>query len=105
MSADAKKAESLSGTMIFQQTPTRVLARRSDMERRRKVFKMSATLEKDGKLRLKMLAEAGTYIKELIHGDEGRTKPSLSALLSCRAACDELDVIGIRDCFLQTLSY
>jgi len=116
--ADAKKAESLSGTMIFQQTPKRVLARRSDMERKRKVFRISATAEnplasshrlsgkagEGGKLRLKILAEAGTYIKELIHGDEGRTKPNLAALLSCRAACDELDVIGIRDYFLQTLS-
>jgi tRNA pseudouridine synthase 10 len=102
-SSDAKKAESLSGTMIFQQTPKRVLARRADLERRRKVFAISATMEKGGRLRLKILAEAGTYIKELIHGDVGRTKPSLAALLSRKAACDELDVIGIRDYFLETL--
>ena len=103
--ADAKKTESLSSTMIFQQTPNRVLARRADLERRRKVVRISATAEKGGKMRLKILAEAGTYIKELINADEGRTKPSVSALLSCKAACDELDVVGIRDYFLQTLSY
>ncbi|MCX6773364.1 MAG: tRNA pseudouridine(54/55) synthase Pus10 [Candidatus Micrarchaeota archaeon] len=102
--ADAKKTESLSGTMIFQQTPKRVLARRADLERRRKVFSISAKVEKGGRLRLKILAEAGTYIKELIHSDEGRTKPSLAALLSRKAACDELDVIGIRDYFLETLA-
>lgn len=101
---DAQKAESLSGAMIFQQTPVRVLGRRSDLERKRKVYRIGAQPEKGGKLRVKILAEAGTYIKELIHGDEGRTKPNLSLLLDCRAACDELDVIGIHDYFLETVA-
>lgn len=101
--ADAKKAETLSGSMIFQQTPNRVLARRSDMERRRKVVRVAASAEKGGRLRLKILAEAGTYIKELINSDEGRTKPSLSQLLGCKAVCVELDVIWIHDYFLQTI--
>lgn len=103
-SADAERAESMSGTMIFQQTPVRVLARRSDMERRRKVYSITAKKEVGGRLRLLILAEAGTYIKELIHGDGGRTKPNLASLLSCKTACDELDVGGIRDYFLQTLA-
>lgn len=101
---DAAKAESLSGTMLFQQTPNRVLGRRADLERRRKVLSIAASQIKGGKLRLCILAEAGTYIKELISGDEGRTKPSLSSLLGCRAACEELDVVRIRDYFLETLS-
>lgn len=101
--ADAKKAESLSGTMLFQQTPVRVLGRRSDMERKRKVFRIAATCEKGGKLRLSILAEAGTYIKELIHGDEGRTRPSISETFRCKAVCEELDVAGIHDFFLETV--
>ena len=100
---DAAKAESMSGTMLFQETPNRVLGRRADLERRRKVLRVSATAEKGGKLRLHIRAEAGTYIKELIHGDGGRTKPSLSSLLGCRTACEELDVVRIRDFFLETL--
>ena len=101
--ADAKKIESMTGAMIFQQTPQRVLARRSDMERKRKVLRISASAAEGGKLALHILAEAGTYIKELINGDDGRTKPNISSLLLCRAACDELDVAGIRDYFLQTI--
>jgi len=100
---DAAKAASLSGTMLFQQTPNRVLGRRADLERRRKVLNISAAQVPRGMLRLQILAEAGTYIKELISGDEGRTKPSLSSLLGCRAACEELDVVRIHDYFLETL--
>lgn len=102
--ADAEKIESLSGVELRQETPTRVLARRSDLERRRTIYRLSASAEKGGKLRLKILAEAGTYIKELISSDNGRTKPSVSELLSCKAVCDELDVISIHDFFLQTVS-
>ena len=89
--------------MLFQQTPNRVLGRRADLERRRKVLNISAAQVPRGMLRLQILAEAGTYIKELISGDEGRTKPSLSSLLGCRAACEELDVVRIHDYFLETL--
>ena len=101
--ADAKKIESLSGQMLLQQTPTRVAHRRADLVRKRKVFSLRATPEKGGKLRLTILAEAGTYIKELISSDNGRTKPSVSELLSCKALCEELDVVAIRDFFLETI--
>ena len=40
-------------------------------------------------------AEAGTYIKELVSGDGGRTKPSLSDLAGQRIQIRELDVIEI----------
>jgi tRNA pseudouridine synthase 10 len=41
--------------------------------------------------------ESGIYVKELIHGDRGRTQPSLSELLG--RACDvvELDVLEVHD--------
>lgn len=102
--SDAKKLGSLAGMTIRQQTPKRVLSRRTDMERRRKILSISAALEGEGKLRLNITAEAGTYIKELINSDEGRTSPSVSGILSCKASCDELDVIGIHDHFLETIS-
>jgi tRNA pseudouridine synthase 10 len=101
--ADAKKLAALSGTALGQHTPTRVLARRSDMLRERTVYKISAQPIEGGKLRLRILAEAGTYIKEFIHSDAGRTKPSVSSALSCRAACDSLDVVAIHDYFLETV--
>jgi len=103
--ADAKAAELLSGSLILQQTPMRVLSRRSDLKRKRKIFKIKAECAPNGKLRLSIFAEAGTYIKEFINSDSGRTRPSLSEALGCNAACDELDVAFIHDYFLETLAY
>jgi len=101
--ADAKKLASLAGTALEQHTPVRVLARRTDMLRRRTIYKISAEPLPGGKLKLRILAEAGTYIKEFIHSDNGRTVPSVSSALGCRAQCDELDVVAIYDYFLQTV--
>ncbi len=101
--ADAKKLASLSGTTLEQHTPQRVLSRRTDMLRKRTVYKISAQAIGGGKLKLSLLAEAGTYIKEFIHSDAGRTKPSVSSTLSCLAQCDSLDVVAIRDYFLETV--
>lgn len=102
-SQDAKKIESLAGKTIFQQTPNRVLSRRADMERKRKILSISAKPDGKGKLRIHLLAEAGTYIKELVSSDGGRTRPSVSELLSCNAVCEGLDVVCIRDYFLKTV--
>ena len=74
------------------------------MERKRKVYAVSASCEQGSHLRLRIFAEAGTYIKEFINSDGGRTKPSVSELLGCKAVCEELDVTGIRDYFLETVS-
>jgi tRNA pseudouridine synthase 10 len=101
---DADAVQCLSGMLLFQQTPKRVMARRADMTRKRRVHSISAECVKGGKLRLRIFAEAGTYIKELISSDGGRTKPSVSEILSCKAACDELDVVAIRDYFLETVA-
>ena len=101
---DARKIESLSGTALSQHTPTRVLARRTDMLRTRTVYKISAQPTEGGRLRLHILAEAGTYIKEFIHSDNGRTAPSVSSALSCKAQCDSLDVVEIHDYFLETVA-
>ena len=100
---DAKKICALSGTALSQHTPTRVLARRTDMLRKRTVYKISAQAIDGGRLKLHILAEAGTYIKEFIHSDDGRTVPSVSSTLNCRAQCDSLDVMGIHDYFLETV--
>jgi tRNA pseudouridine synthase 10 len=100
---DAQAAESLSGQLLLQKTPNRVLSRRADLQRKRKIISISAEPCEGGKLRLRILAEAGTYIKELISSDGGRTEPSLSSVLGCKAECEELDVIFIHDYFLETI--
>ena len=40
-------------------------------------------------------ARAGTYIKEFVHGDFGRTRPSVGELLGCKADIMQLDVTEI----------
>lgn len=46
--------------------------------------------------------QAGTYIKEFVHGDEGRTEPNLGSFLGCKepAAILQLDVLEIHMDFL-----
>ena len=39
--------------------------------------------------------QAGTYIKEFVHGDRGRTEPNLGTLLKCRARITQLDVTEV----------
>ena len=46
----------------------------------------------DGALRLRVHCQHGTYVKEWISGDEGRTTPSLASLLGVGARCRQLDV-------------
>ncbi len=100
---DAAAAETLSGRQLLQKTPNRVLSRRADLQRKRKIISISAEQCEGGKLRLRILAEAGTYIKEFVSSDGGRTEPSISSVLGCKAECEELDVIFIHDYFLQTI--
>lgn len=87
----------LKGKKVAQRTPTRVSHRRADRERRRTVVD-AEVLRKEGPLvELRFRTEAGTYVKELIHGDEGRTRPSLAELLDARTEVLELDVLAVHD--------
>lgn len=38
---------------------------------------------------------AGTYIKEFVHGDFGRTQPNVGSLLGCTATITQLDVMDV----------
>ena len=40
--------------------------------------------------------QGGTYIKELIHGDEGRTSPSFAEIMDDDLDCETLDVLEIK---------
>jgi len=80
---------------ISQQTPTRVLRRRPDLTRTRRVIAMDWRRAADRQVELTVRAQAGTYIKELVSGDAGRTRPSVAEVLGTTAACIELDVIAI----------
>ena len=100
--ASKKDLEKISGfsEMLKQQTPNRVMHRRADKIRERHAKVVKAGIE--GELIVAdILADAGTYIKELITGDEGRTEPSFSSLLGKGCACKRLAVVKIEDEFLD----
>lgn len=87
----------LSGKVIYQRTPLRVSGRRADLIRERKVKKAN-TLSIDGcHAVVEITAEAGTYIKELVNGDEGRTNPNLSSLYGSSLKVEKLDVLEIKE--------
>ena len=89
----------LKGAMIEQRTPTRVLHRRADLVRKRKIHDVRLISFEDTLflLSLEIRCDGGLYIKELISGDEGRTKPNLSDLLGTEAEAKavELDVVDV----------
>ncbi|PSH00199.1 MAG: tRNA pseudouridine(54/55) synthase Pus10 [Nanohaloarchaea archaeon SW_4_43_9] len=80
---------------IKQDTPERVEHRRADKTRKREIYEVEWEKTGDKEFELTVKAEAGTYIKELIHGDEGRTQPNVSELIGTSAECVQLDVTWI----------
>lgn len=79
---------------IIQTTPSRVAHRRSLLDRERWIQLLE--WERDGDDWLLLIRSAhGTYIKEAVSGDGGRTRPSLSELLGAPCTCVELDVMAI----------
>lgn len=86
---------------LQQQTPTRVAHRRADLVRPRQVLEFRVLGFDGNHARLSILAEAGTYIKEFVSGDAGRTKPSVSEWMGSSAVCKKLVVTRIYDGFLE----
>jgi hypothetical protein len=80
---------------IKQDTPLRVLHRRSSDVRVRYILNLSARRISDHWFFLRMSTSAGTYVKEFVHGDCGRTRPSIGAMLGGRTDITELDCEGI----------
>src|SRR5512137_2605573 len=97
LSADefAKAVKTLQGVTIHQRTPERVAHRRADKIRERIVLDIEYAGEEDGKFVVEILGEAGLYIKELISGDGGRTRPSLAEILNKSAHVSSLDVVQV----------
>lgn len=98
--AEAKINEALelvAGRAIAQRTPTRVAHRRSDRVRPRRIVAARLVEFAPGRFTLDLRAEAGTYIKEWVEGDGGRTEPNLAQLLGVPLHVDFLDVLDIHD--------
>ncbi len=81
---------------IFQQTPRRVLHRRPDVVRQKKVHKIRVRKITGNVFEALIKCEGGLYVKELVSGDNGRTKPSFSEILGVNVKCIELDVVSVQ---------
>ncbi len=82
---------------IAQRTPKRVAHRRSDRVRTRRVVAARVAEATEGRFTLDIRTEAGTYVKEWVEGDDGRTVPSLTSLLGVPLKVEFLDVLEIHD--------
>jgi tRNA pseudouridine synthase 10 len=87
--------EKLSGVMIKQQTPLRVVHRRADIVRERYIYKIEVRKVTLKQALLEIKCQGGLYVKELVSGDEGRTVPNVSALLDNPAKTLKLDVLNV----------
>ena len=81
--------------VISQKTPERVLHRRADLTRNRRVLSIKTKYINPKSFEITIRTESGTYIKELISGDNGRTQPNISNLLGIDCVCKKLDVTKI----------
>lgn len=97
VSADKIAAIADADLPIVQRTPQRVAHRRGDLERQRHVEVLSVESRDARACVIEIRCQHGTYVKEWISGDEGRTEPSLAGLCGVGAECVELDVLEIVD--------
>jgi tRNA pseudouridine synthase 10 len=86
----------LAGRTVEQLSPARVMHRRGRGTRRaRRIIESSWLGEVDGRLVWEARVESGTYVKELVSGDGGRTRPSIAEVLGVPCTCAALDVLEI----------
>jgi tRNA pseudouridine synthase 10 len=89
--------QSFKRTRITQQTPVRVSHRRADLAREREIVDLHLEELGEGSFTFVLRTEAGTYVKEFVHGDNGRTRPNLSDALGAPCEVRSLDVIEVND--------
>ncbi len=82
--------------VINQRTPLRVVHRRADKTREKKIFEITGKYVDSRHSFFSIRAQGGTYIKELISGDNFRTSPSIAGIFDLVMTCVELDVINIQ---------
>ncbi|MFW9977841.1 MAG: tRNA pseudouridine(54/55) synthase Pus10 [Candidatus Thorarchaeota archaeon] len=90
-----KAMQELKGAILDQRTPNRVSHRRSDLIRKKQVIDIRLSKTESHTLEGYFKVQGGTYIKELISGDEGRTSPSLTQVLGTQCMCTQLNVMAV----------
>lgn len=82
-------------TVVKQRTPLRVLRRRKDKWRFKRVYSINVKPIDKNTFEMFIVSDPGLYIKEFITGDNGRTTPSVSEILGKPCKVLELDVIRV----------
>jgi len=85
----------LNNRVIHQRTPTRVLYRRKDIVRYKMVYSVEYNQIDKQIVEFKINCQGGLYVKELAHGDNNRTNPSIASLAKMNVEVLSLDVISI----------
>jgi hypothetical protein len=90
------QANRLVDLAVSQRTPIRVAHRRSNITRVKTIHSLSLRAIHSNWFELQLTTSSGTYIKEFVHGDLGRTTPSLASLLGVDwADISQLDVTDV----------
>ena len=113
---DARRVSASAPLAVQQKTPVRVMHSRSLATREKRVLRLKLTMTNPRFGVLELDTSAGMYIKEcgypcapsrrrasslcprrFVHGDLGRTEPSLASLAGCDADILQLDVLDVHD--------
>ena len=92
---DLDRLAEMGETVLHQKTPIRVLHRRALATRDRSVYCMRGELVDAHNFYLNLTTQAGTYVKEFVHGDFGRTRPSLRDIMKQDVDIKHLDVCNV----------
>ncbi|MCL1983916.1 MAG: tRNA pseudouridine(54/55) synthase Pus10, partial [Methanomassiliicoccaceae archaeon] len=90
-------ARSFKNLCIDQRTPLRVEHRRADLVRKREILWVEADWIDENTFDLTLETESGTYVKEFVSGDDGRSRPNFSEVLGLQCRVETLDVLAIND--------
>lgn len=93
--SELKKLDAAAPILLMQRTPMRVLNRRADLVRKRWISSLKSKAIGKNRFKIRIDAESGTYVKEFVSSDDGRTKPSVSELLGASTKCIELNVLAV----------
>jgi len=87
--------KTFTNAIVHQQTPIRVIHRRTNLIREKYIYETRIRRLTKNTLEMRIRCQGGLYIKELVTGDEGRTKPSVTEVIKAEATPLELDVLNI----------
>lgn len=91
----SKIEKELTNRVIIQRTPTRVLHRRKDKYRYKMIYEIRSKKLDSNRAEFLIKCQGGLYIKELAHGDNGRTIPNIAQLANSNVKIISLDIVSI----------